>query len=626
MCDTGIALLAYMDGITGSPTLGGVVLAASAAAGSAVYKLQPTAYNLNEMANKRPNDTSPNSLAIQSSQSQSKLRALATLHDTKRPTGFDSKPNLTMGKARSTTAKETKNVNSFIDIALVKSNIITPNYLTTHNYESDHRAIGLLLKPNSQTAVPPIVDRPTKFLYKKTNTKKFLKCLEENSINIPSDRNLNNEEIEEDVTGCDAVILKKFSYYERNLISKLLIARFLARYWRLVLQNIGSRATSREQVKVLFSSHIACPRATDRFIARKTDKPTPRTRPKVKSVIICRARRETQIYQAVSPEDEYFKTGQYEIIYETFLTNMGLFQDQLLQVKRETMQLSAQPGVDGMIAEMDVNRTKLPQIVINDFSAITAVTLQIIGKESASGAGKIQGLHNRIYVGQEKDMPRRRSLWYARCVRHKFRHRPVEVKHESHSNLHELGVFKIGAVEETTTVKVTWLIPRWWLHNPVIVVIQYTYTDQCQVQSLHQGGIKIADHQAAEVTTWCHTTLRRHRETVVQSEQADDIARVFFLSGTRSTSGTGSTTPGKKTNLENSPSGDRTHALRHTLYQQARTIPTEPRRPIFAFSLIIRGFRYTHNFSGTQPPRITRDAHVPILSTEHKLYRVLSST
>ncbi|CAB0040440.1 unnamed protein product [Trichogramma brassicae] len=64
------------------------------------------------------------------------------------------------------------------------------------------------------------------------------------------------------------------------------------------------------------------------------------------------------------------------------------------------------------------------------------------------------------------------------------------------------------------------------------------------------------------------------------ASEADDIARVFFLSGTRSTSGTGSTTPGEKTNLENSPSGDRTHALRHTLYQQARTIPTEPWRPM----------------------------------------------
>ncbi|XP_026277318.1 putative thiamine transporter SLC35F3 [Frankliniella occidentalis] len=39
LCDTGIALLAYMDGITGSPTLGGVVLAACAGAGSAVYKV-----------------------------------------------------------------------------------------------------------------------------------------------------------------------------------------------------------------------------------------------------------------------------------------------------------------------------------------------------------------------------------------------------------------------------------------------------------------------------------------------------------------------------------------------------------------------------------------------------------
>lgn len=38
-CDTGIALLAYMDGITGSPTLGGVVLATLSAAGYAVFKV-----------------------------------------------------------------------------------------------------------------------------------------------------------------------------------------------------------------------------------------------------------------------------------------------------------------------------------------------------------------------------------------------------------------------------------------------------------------------------------------------------------------------------------------------------------------------------------------------------------
>ncbi|CAB0042917.1 unnamed protein product [Trichogramma brassicae] len=60
--------------------------------------------------------------------------------------------------------------------------------------------------------------------------------------------------------------------------------------------------------------------------------------------------------------------------------------------------------------------------------------------------------------------------------------------------------------------------------------------------------------------------------------------------GTHSTSGTGSTTPGE-TRLENSPSGDRTHALRHTLYQEARTIPTEPRRPVVLVTLVYRECR-----------------------------------
>lgn len=39
LCDTGIALLAYMDGITGKPTLGGVVVSVLAAAGYAVFKV-----------------------------------------------------------------------------------------------------------------------------------------------------------------------------------------------------------------------------------------------------------------------------------------------------------------------------------------------------------------------------------------------------------------------------------------------------------------------------------------------------------------------------------------------------------------------------------------------------------
>lgn len=48
MCDTGIALLAYMDGITSSPTLGGVVMATSAAAGYAVYKVLNFNFNTEE--------------------------------------------------------------------------------------------------------------------------------------------------------------------------------------------------------------------------------------------------------------------------------------------------------------------------------------------------------------------------------------------------------------------------------------------------------------------------------------------------------------------------------------------------------------------------------------------------
>lgn len=47
LSNTGIALLAYMDGITQSPTLGGVVLAAAAAAGSAIYKVRKILTNPN---------------------------------------------------------------------------------------------------------------------------------------------------------------------------------------------------------------------------------------------------------------------------------------------------------------------------------------------------------------------------------------------------------------------------------------------------------------------------------------------------------------------------------------------------------------------------------------------------
>jgi len=46
LCDTGIALLAYMDGITESRTLGGVVLATLAAAGYAVFRVRFTCQNM----------------------------------------------------------------------------------------------------------------------------------------------------------------------------------------------------------------------------------------------------------------------------------------------------------------------------------------------------------------------------------------------------------------------------------------------------------------------------------------------------------------------------------------------------------------------------------------------------
>ncbi|XP_076361669.1 solute carrier family 35 member F3-like isoform X2 [Tachypleus tridentatus] len=39
LCNTGIALLAYMDGVTKTPTLGGVLLASASAAGSAIYRV-----------------------------------------------------------------------------------------------------------------------------------------------------------------------------------------------------------------------------------------------------------------------------------------------------------------------------------------------------------------------------------------------------------------------------------------------------------------------------------------------------------------------------------------------------------------------------------------------------------
>ncbi|CAB0039804.1 unnamed protein product [Trichogramma brassicae] len=72
--------------------------------------------------------------------------------------------------------------------------------------------------------------------------------------------------------------------------------------------------------------------------------------------------------EEVDMKDDYFVKDQYSVVYEAFLNNLGLFQDHLLQVKKETLQIGTQPKIDESIAEMDVNRAKLPAIVIGDFS------------------------------------------------------------------------------------------------------------------------------------------------------------------------------------------------------------------------------------------------------------------
>ncbi|KAL7289499.1 hypothetical protein TKK_0016685 [Trichogramma kaykai] len=77
---------------------------------------------------------------------------------------------------------------------------------------------------------------------------------------------------------------------------------------------------------------------------------------------------ELEANEEVDKKDDYFAQDQYSIVHEAFLTNLGLFQDHLLKVKKETLQIGAQPNIDASIAEMDVNRAKLPTIVIGDFS------------------------------------------------------------------------------------------------------------------------------------------------------------------------------------------------------------------------------------------------------------------
>uniref|UniRef100_A0ABD2VYB7 Integrase catalytic domain-containing protein n=1 Tax=Trichogramma kaykai TaxID=54128 RepID=A0ABD2VYB7_9HYME len=67
-------------------------------------------------------------------------------------------------------------------------------------------------------------------------------------------------------------------------------------------------------------------------------------------------------------KDEYFVKDKFSETYEDYLTNMGLYQDHLLLVRRESARNTEQPGVSGLMQDMEVNRAKLPTIVIADFS------------------------------------------------------------------------------------------------------------------------------------------------------------------------------------------------------------------------------------------------------------------
>ncbi|CAB0041981.1 unnamed protein product [Trichogramma brassicae] len=66
--------------------------------------------------------------------------------------------------------------------------------------------------------------------------------------------------------------------------------------------------------------------------------------------------------------DEYFTSDKFSETFEAYLNNMGLFQDHLLRVQREAARSAVQPGVSGLMQDMESNRAKLPTIVIADFS------------------------------------------------------------------------------------------------------------------------------------------------------------------------------------------------------------------------------------------------------------------
>lgn len=103
-------------------------------------------------------------------------------------------------------------VNSFLDICIADTRLTFANTmnsrLKTHLYDSDHRAIIAEVSVDKdlnilQQSAPP----PTHFLYKKCNWKKFRSLItRNNTISPPTDRNLSNSEIDENLDAIEANI------------------------------------------------------------------------------------------------------------------------------------------------------------------------------------------------------------------------------------------------------------------------------------------------------------------------------------------------------------------------------------------------------------------------------------
>ena len=92
--------------------------------------------------------------------------------------------------------------NAYLDMALIDHRLYTQNKnLTTHEYESDHKAISLIINFKHEMIDKKLEHENAPILYKKTNWKKFQHTLNEKyNTCIPDNKNLTNDEIDEHIT------------------------------------------------------------------------------------------------------------------------------------------------------------------------------------------------------------------------------------------------------------------------------------------------------------------------------------------------------------------------------------------------------------------------------------------